>query len=220
MEIDLKMTITTPTKQKAKKFISTTPKTPGFDRSDSVQGIISAQDKVSYDQVFKTRNRVIDDRQTPPPKNFKDSIMVAKELFSLPENNTANPVSPTKSIRSQQSKSKSLRTSKSLQESTGESRDLKEMLKTSSEIFMLPEIELKYLDQYRVDSMKLRELEQRIDQAEGKTKEITKFINYQILKEEILMTPTIIKIQAWWRGVMERQRLKEQGKLLNFSRTR
>jgi hypothetical protein len=198
------MTIT-PSKQKPKKFISTTPKTPGMDRSSSVQGIISAQDRVSYEQVFKTRNRVIDDRQTPPPKNFKDSPMAMKELFTVSK---TRPQSPTKPK------------SKSLQESTGENGDLKGMLRTSSEIFMLPEIELKYLDQYRIDTIKLRELEQRIEYANRNIKKIATFINYQIAKEETLMTPTVVKIQAWWRGTSERKKLLEEGRLPNFSRQR
>ncbi|KAJ3303752.1 hypothetical protein HDV03_003529 [Kappamyces sp. JEL0829] len=86
-----------------------------------------------------------------------------------------------------------------------------EMLKSTSEVFMLPEIEAKYLEQFRVDSEKLTMLGDKVDLLSKKMKEISKFIREKIEQEQRLYAPHAVTIQSWWRGVATRNRLRSNG---------
>ena len=82
----------------------------------------------------------------------------------------------------------------------GPQNDFEEMLKSSSQILLLPEIEAKYLDQYHLDTAQLKQISSKVDQLSKKMKEITKFIKSKIKEEEASLTPYALKIQSWYRG--------------------
>lgn len=82
----------------------------------------------------------------------------------------------------------------------GPQNEFEEMLKSSSQILLLPEIEAKYLDQYHLDTAQLKQISSKVDQLSKKMKEITKFIKSKIKEEEASLTPYALKIQSWYRG--------------------
>lgn len=71
------------------------------------------------------------------------------------------------------------------------------LLKSTSEIFLLPEVEAKYLDQYSIDASHLKQVTSKVDQLSKKIKEISKFIKAKVMEEEQYLTPHALKIQSW-----------------------
>jgi hypothetical protein len=132
-------------------------------------------------EVFKTRVRVVDDRLRKE-KNTpgKESLIASKASL---------PSSPVRAA-----------------EQLAKHHDL---LKSTSEIFMLPEIEAKYLEQFMIDSEHLKSLESKYLVLDAKMKEITRFIKSKIKEEDQYYTVYAVKIQSWWRGTCTRRLLSK-----------
>lgn len=133
------------------------------------------------EEVFKTRTRIIDDRMTPVKADLgsiKDLITRELTAFTPP----------------------------SLE--LGLNSDLNKLLKSSSQVFVLPEVEAKYLNQYKLDSDLLLTLTEKVDHLTRKTKDIKRFIRDRIIDEDAERLKYVVAIQAWFRGIKCREYLK------------
>jgi hypothetical protein len=139
-------------------------------RSFAVEQILE-KNNPEYEEIFKTRTKVVDDRPKTP--NFPISKMdISKGDLSF---------------------------------------DLADVLNSSSQAFILPEIEARYLEQYQLDTKRLFSIEKKLDKMNEKLKQVRGFIKEKIRQEELEYLREIVKIQSWFRGIRCRRKLIRDG---------
>lgn len=182
-------------------------------RSNTVQELLLQDDtKISFNEVFKTRNKVIDDRSISRLTNTHDSN-TSSRVSSRPVSpikhstnviHTNNPIelSPKKVAWDHPDRLSSVPSN-----IPSDAEDSLVILQSSSEIFALPDIEAKLLEQYKIDTNNLTQLNSKVDSLARKIKVIRAYIKERMEEERELYLPHIIKIQAWFRGIRTRRSL-------------
>ncbi|KAJ3275481.1 hypothetical protein HDV01_000308 [Terramyces sp. JEL0728] len=190
-------------------------------------------DTVPYEEIFKTRLRVIDDRSPSQNTNYSEP-KTGEKTVDHPATSQANSNHP--SVRSSPVQKSTGRASPlvksdydklSYKKVAWDAKKIKveseqdsfKKIMTTSELLVLPELEIKYLEQYQLHTNYIMNINDKVDYLGRKVKEIKKFINDRVEEEQEALIPQIIKIQALFRGYLCRKKLIDNG-LPTFKRKR
>jgi hypothetical protein len=193
-----------------------------MNRTNTVQELLEKdENQIPPSEIFKTRTKVVDDRNiSPSPTNSMNEYRIPgvdNYLTSLgrksPIRSEASPVRTAWATRSTKStdpkmliKELSALSPKRVQ-MENESEELSQMLHSSSQLFLLPEIEAKLLGQYALDTEMLNDLSHKVEALTKKMKEVRLYIKQQLREEQRLLDESATRIQAWYRGVRARTAL-------------
>jgi hypothetical protein len=170
-----------------------------------------------YNEVFKTRTKIIDDR----PKSRNDNsepLLRPSSAFS-----TSSPTSKKKSTVAWQSPGSSPRSgSITMPESRIYPSELDDQdsgsLETTTNFMILPDVEARFLSQYKLDTALIIQLKSQVDALSKKMKQVRTFIRERLEEEQALYSIYAIKIQRWYRGERCRRELRAKGIILPNSR--
>ncbi|KAJ3314864.1 hypothetical protein HDV04_005285 [Boothiomyces sp. JEL0838] len=205
-------------------------------RTDTVENILQ-QPNVPYEEIFKTRLRVIDDRSPSQNTNYSEAKNTDRYLDQSANSHTnsnqasvrSSPVQKSTGRASPLVKADNLMHNKlsykkvawdsnRIKKVQNEQDNFKEIM-TTSELLVLPELEIKYLEQYQLHTNYIMNISDKVDYLSKKVKEIKRFINDRVEEEQEALVPQIVKIQALFRGYLCRKKLIESG-LPTFKRKR
>ncbi|KAJ3320889.1 hypothetical protein HDV06_004785 [Boothiomyces sp. JEL0866] len=195
-------------------------------RTDTVENILQ-QPNVPYEEIFKTRLRVIDDRSPSQNTNYSEAKNTDRNNDQSLNSQTNSNQPSVRSSPVQKSTGRASPLVKSdnynkftykkvawdankLKKVQGEQDNFKEIMATS-ELLVLPELEIKYLEQYQLHTNYIMNINDKVDYLTRKVREIKKFINDRVEEEQEALVPQIIKIQALFRGYSCRKNLIDNG---------
>ncbi|XJO76700.1 hypothetical protein BDV3_007192 [Batrachochytrium dendrobatidis] len=89
--------------------------------------------------------------------------------------------------------------------------DLSEMLHSSSEMFELHQAETRLLEEYKLNVSSISNISSKVEKLQRQMKDIRQCIHTIMQAEEERYLPQIIQLQAWTRGWIVRNRLRQQG---------
>ena len=105
-----------------------------------------------------------------------------------------------------------------VQQSNPSSKEEASLLNSSSEMFALPVAESRMLDEYKQDVSGIAAMNAKIEKLQKQMKEVKHYIRTVASIEEESVLPHVVRLQALFRGIAVRQRLRREG--VGFVKTR